>query len=265
MTFKLVAVAAAVVCLGAGVGTAAPAAAGGQPQAGVGLHKDSYTSPQAAFVIALSARAGLASYDVRRAVTPMRARHRAAWALPPALQNLPTRGTDASPRLVLPISRGQVVCVSARARDVDGTTGPWSAPSCAIRALDDSALARRGHSRVVRDGRYWGGRASEIGIRGRLLLRGVPRGSRVVVLCTDLNQDNPRFNGRGLPFTVPARRGVQHYLVGWRWGPTRYTQVIWTARASGRRGPVVFQGGQVGQGTRWTSPLEGVVVRPRWL
>jgi hypothetical protein len=259
------AAASAVVVLGlaAGIAAAVPADAAGEPHAFVGMAKVSYTSARAPFGISFSAQA--VSFDVRRANSSMRARHRASWVLPARLQDVPVNDPDATRRVVLPIGRGRVVCVSARVRDVDGNVGPWSDDSCEIRAIDDAALTHHGHTRVVRDSRYWGGRATELDRRARMRLTGVPKGSRVLVLVTDLNQNDPRFNGRNLPFTVPARRGLQHYTVGWRFGPTRYTQVIGAARPSGRRGPIVFHGFPPGQSPRWTSPLEGVVVQPPWV
>lgn len=255
----------AVLCLGTGIGTAAPAHAATEPFAAVGLGQDSYTAAHADFAVALSSSTGLASYDVRRADSSMRARHRAPWRFPTNLQQIAVSGTDASPRLTFHIARGRVLCVSVRARDLDGTVGAWSDDTCALRAADDASLVHHGHTRVVRDDRYWGGRATELDRGARLALRRVPRGSRVLVVVTELDQNVLALNGRTLEFTVPGRNGVHHYSVGGRFGPTRYTQVIGAARPSARRGPVVFHGGHAGQHPRWSSPLEGIVIQPRWL
>src|SRR6478736_1204258 len=91
-------VAAAVICLGTGSGSAVSAEAVSAPHASAGLLNESYTSARADFGITLSAEAGLASYDVRRADSSMLAGHRAAWAFPPKLQAVPVGGADASPR-----------------------------------------------------------------------------------------------------------------------------------------------------------------------
>jgi hypothetical protein len=100
-----------------------------------------------------------------------------------------------------------------------------------------------------------------------MLLRRVPQGSRVFVIATDLNQNNPRYNGRNVSFTVPAARSVHTYSAGWRWGPTLYTQVTIAGRPSGRFGTVVFRhsGYPLGRSPGWTSPLEGVAIQPRWM
>jgi hypothetical protein len=257
---------AAVVCVTTTTGAlAAQARASGDPHAWVGMRKVSYTSARAPFGIDLSSQVGLASYDVRRANSSMRAPHRTAWKYPPKLQGLPVHGTDTSRRLTLSISHGRVWCVSVRAHDVTGKAGPWSDDTCIIRALDDAALSHHGHTRVVRDRRYWGGRATELDRRARMVLRGVPTGSRILVIVTELNQNILRLNGRCLRFTVPARHGVLDYSDGGRFGPTRYTQIIGAARPSGRRGPIVFHGGFPGQHPRWSSPFEGIVIQPRWV
>jgi hypothetical protein len=263
---RLAIVAVVALCVGAAV-ESPPADASTPPQATVGLQTESFTSARADFGLLLNDDDGLASYDVRTANTSMLAPRRAAWAMPAALQGVTISGTDASRRVKLPLARGRVLCVSVRAHDVDGNAGAWSEQSCAVRAFDDSALVRRGRTRAVRDSRYWGGRATEISSHGQLLLRGVPKGSRVVVIATDLDQRDPRYNGRNLPFTVPSATSVRKYAAGWRWGPTRYTQVTTAGRDSGRSGTVVFRhsGYPDGRSPGWTSPFEGVAVRPSWL
>ncbi|KAA1423385.1 exo-alpha-sialidase [Mumia zhuanghuii] len=123
------------------------------------------------------AESGAAAYDVRYSLTSQTAKRMSRqWRTTRALTR--TRATSAK----VAVPHGKVACVDVRAYDRAGNVSAWHRVTCVARPYDDRALKRSGSAKKVRGQRYYGGVATRLTKDGRLVLRGVERGSAVYVL-----------------------------------------------------------------------------------
>lgn len=181
---------------------------------------------------------GVASYDLRWSSTSQKAsRMSRSWRTRSAVKT--TSGTFG-------VARGKVVCLQVRARDRAGRVSAWSRTECVARPYDDRALARSGSTKKLRGKRFVDGSATRIRPGGEVRLRGVRRGSDVVVVF----KREPGRRG----FTI-RRPGVIKDFVETA-GRTRFRVVRMAAEPRQRRaGTVRISGDGV---------LDGIAVLPSW-
>jgi len=270
---RLFAVSTAVVTAAVSL-TSAPATAAEGPIVGVGYRTPYPTMVRGDVTYVIDAGVGwpaeaegavVAALDVRVARTSMTAAARAPWAYPARLQRLPvTTGErhqgnlDVRKVLGFSVAQGQVLCISARAADTRGNVGDWSEQVCVTRFLDDRRLERHATTKRISSSRDWAGSATSLGRHGSLVLRGVPRGGRVVVLWARGTYGH--LDG-DVDVTGPgATRAVRLCTLGaWAERP-RYQLREDCPRVPARRGPVRLRF----VGPSATVAIEGIAVVPRW-
>lgn len=209
--------------------------------------------------------AQVASVDVRLSRTVMTAPRQTSWVYPPRLQGMAIRdgerhqGNLQDRKVVrLPVAQGQVMCASTRATDTLGNVGEWEQQQCVVRFLDDRRLERHGDVRTLKDRRYWKGAASGLERSGALVVRGVPRGARMIVLW---GHGREKYVDGDVEMTGRAARGrvVMCRAGAWHDRPV-YGRRETCAKVPARRGAVRLRAGRVSP----TVAVEGVAVLPPW-
>ena len=147
------------------------------------------------------------------------------------------------------VRQGQILCVRARLRGAAAMSA-WSDATCAVRPLGDERLRRQGSTSTHRDRHFVDGRATVLRMGARLLLSGIPAGSRYGPVVVDEwgrdDGDSPTWFLRG--------HGRQHGAGGGYRG-----NLMWmTYRAHARGTAVVLCEGAP------SVRIGGFVVMPRW-
>jgi len=193
-----------------------------------------------------------AAYDVRVSRASMLSAKRGAWKRPAYLQGI-TRTT-----LRFPIAPGQVVCISARARDAAGNVGPWRTDGyrCLVRALHASKLKQSGRVTIVRRDGYYGKSGRILHPGSSLTLYGVPKGATPEV--HDASWRDRELNWWYLPYGgLPSGSTSEFVLAG-----TPERAWLWQVNKFPRKGPLRFAA-RAEDGR--SEPLQGVAIYPTWI
>lgn len=210
------------------------------------------TSSHARFQLVAESLTPPASYDVRVSRASMLSPHAGAWKRPSYLQRI-TRT-----KLRFPIAPGQVVCISARARDAAGNVGPWRAGEhlCLVRALHANKLHRSGPVTTVRRSGYYNGTGRIMHVGSKLTLYGVPKGASIEMVYAQMKGRETSWKYPG--WTMPGHNS-DITLAG-----TRTRSWLWCINRFSRKGALVF-GAWRESGNKRSEPLQGVAIYPQWI